>query len=88
MYGSLQQDVVWFDLRMFGGYLKYPQSWPRQFKYRSWVLRSEDGGLTWHYHGTIAALPELGDEVSSPRFIGHRFGGHPAASAYWIWRFS
>lgn len=62
MYGSLQQDVVWFDLRMFGGYLKYPQSWPRQFKYRSWVLRSEDGGLTWHYHGTIAALPELGDE--------------------------
>ena len=62
MYGSLQQDVVWFDLRMFGGYLKYPQSWPRQFKYRSWVLRSQDGGLTWHYHGTIAALPELGDE--------------------------
>ena len=62
MYGSLQQDVVWFDLRMFGGHLKYPQSWPRQFKYRSWVLRSQDGGLTWHYHGTIAALPELGDE--------------------------
>jgi len=62
MYGSLKQDIVWFDLRMFGGYLKYPQEWPRQFKYRSWLLRSEDGGLNWHYHSTIAALPELGDE--------------------------
>ena len=61
MYGSLRQDVVWFDLRM-NGYLKYPQEWPRQYKYRSWLLRSEDGGLNWHYHGTIAALPELGDE--------------------------
>jgi hypothetical protein len=62
MYASLKQDVVWFDLRMFGGYLKYPQQWPRQFKYRSWLLRSEDGGLNWHYFSTIAALPELGDE--------------------------
>ena len=62
MYGSLRQDVVWFDLRMFGGYLKYPQHWPRQYKYRSWLMRSEDGGLSWHFHGTIAALPELGDE--------------------------
>ena len=62
MYGSLKQDVVWFDYRMFGGYLKYPQEWPRQFKYRSWLLRSEDGGLNWHYYSTIAALPELGDE--------------------------
>ena len=62
MYGGLEQDIVWFDLRMFGGYLKYPQQWPRQFKYRSWVMRSEDGGLNWHYQGTIAALPELGDE--------------------------
>ncbi|MAE66130.1 MAG: hypothetical protein CMJ18_17810 [Phycisphaeraceae bacterium] len=61
MYGSLKQDVVWFDLRM-KGYLKYPQEWPRQFKFRSWLMRSEDGGLNWHYHGTIAALPELGDE--------------------------
>ncbi len=61
MYGSLKQDTVWFDVRI-GGYLKYPQEWPKQFKYRSWVLRSEDGGLTWHYHSTIAALPELGDE--------------------------
>ena len=62
MYAGLRQDIVWFDLRMFGGYLKYPQEWPRQYKYRSWLLRSEDGGLNWHYHGTIAALPELGDE--------------------------
>jgi len=62
MYAGLKQDVVWFDLRMFGGYLKYPQQWPRQYKYRSWLLRSEDGGLNWHYHSTIAALPELGDE--------------------------
>jgi len=62
MYASLKQDIVWFDMRMFGGYLKYPQEWPKQFKYRSWLLRSEDGGLTWHYHSTIAALPELGDE--------------------------
>ena len=62
MYGSLKQDIVWFDYRTFGGYLKYPQEWPRQFKYRSWLLRSDDGGLNWHYHSTIAALPELGDE--------------------------
>ena len=62
MYGGLKQDIVWFDLRMFGGYLKYPQEWPRQFKYRSWLLRSEDGGLNWHYHSTIAAQPEMGDE--------------------------
>ncbi len=62
MYGSLKQDVVWFDYRVFGGYLKYPQQWPRQFKYRSWVLRSQDGGKTWSYLSTIAALPELGDE--------------------------
>ena len=26
--------------------------------------------------------------LSSPRFIGHCFGFHPAASAYWVWRFS
>ena len=62
MYASLKQDVVWFDLRMFGGYLKYPQQWERQFKYRSWLLRSQDGGLTWHYLSTISAFPELGDE--------------------------
>ena len=62
MYGSLKQDVVWFDTRTLGGYLKYPQAWPRQFKYRSWLLRSEDGGLNWHYHSTIAAQPELGEE--------------------------
>jgi hypothetical protein len=62
MYGSLYQDIVWFDFRMFGGYLKYPQAWPRQFKYRSWVMRSDDGGMNWRYQGTIAALPELGDE--------------------------
>ena len=42
--------------------MKYPQQWPRQFKYRSWLLRSEDGGLNWYYYSTIAALPELGDE--------------------------
>ena len=60
MYASLKQDVVWFDLRGFGGYLKYPQQWERQFKYRSWVLRSQDGGLTWQYLSTIAAFPELG----------------------------
>ena len=47
---------------MFGGYLKYPHQWPRQFKYRSWVRRSEDGGLNWHHQGTIEALPDLGDE--------------------------
>ena len=62
MYASLKQDIVWFDLRTFAGYLKYPQEWPRQFKYRSWLLRSHDGGLTWKYVSTIAALPELGDE--------------------------
>ena len=45
-----------------GGYLKYPQQWPRQFKYRSWLLRSQDGGRSWHYFSTIAAFPELGDE--------------------------
>ena len=62
MYASLKQDIVWFDLRTAGGYLKYPQQWERQFKYRSWLLRSQDGGLTWHYLSTIAAFPELGDE--------------------------
>ena len=62
MYAGLRQDVVWFDYRVFGGYLKYPQEWPRQFKYRSWLLRSRDGGLNWDYFSTIAALPELGDE--------------------------
>ena len=62
MYASLRQDVVWFDLRTFGGFLKYPQQWPRQFKYRSWLLRSTDGGLHWDYLSTIAAFPELGDE--------------------------
>ena len=62
MYGSLKQDVVWFDYRVFGGYLKYPQEWANQFKYRSWLLRSGDGGRTWEYLSTIAALPELGDE--------------------------
>ena len=61
MYGGFKQDIVWFDFRM-NGYLKYPQAWPRQFKYRSWLMRSEDGGLNWHYHSTIAALPELGVE--------------------------
>ena len=62
MYGSLKQDIVWFDDRTFAGYMKFPQEWPRQFKYRSWLLRSEDGGLNWHYYSTIAALPELGSE--------------------------
>jgi hypothetical protein len=62
MYGSLKQDIVWFDMRVIGGFLKYPQQWERQFKYRSWLLRSQDGGLTWHYLSTIAGAPELGDE--------------------------
>ena len=62
MYGGLKSDVVWFDDRRFGGYLKYPQEWPNQYKYRSWVIRSQDGGKTWHYLSTIAAFPELGDE--------------------------
>ncbi|MAE66129.1 MAG: hypothetical protein CMJ18_17805 [Phycisphaeraceae bacterium] len=61
MYAFLKQDVVWSDFRM-SGYLKYPQAWPRRFKNRSWLLRSENGGLTWHYCSTIAALPELGVE--------------------------
>ena len=64
MYGSLKQDVAWFDPRL-NGYLKYPQEWPRQYKYRSWLLRSEDGGLNWHYHGTIAALQVLAALVRS-----------------------
>ena len=61
MYAYLKQDVVWRDFRMFG-YLKYPQEWPRRFKNHSWLLRSEDGGVNWHYHSSIAAFPELGEE--------------------------
>lgn len=62
MYGSLKEDVVWFDKRTVNGYLKYPQSWPNQYKYRSFLLRSQDGGSTWDYYSTIASFPELGDE--------------------------
>ncbi|MGM0491579.1 MAG: sialidase family protein [Armatimonadota bacterium] len=32
------------------------------FRYRTWLMRSEDGGRHWEYHATVAYDPEIGTE--------------------------
>ena len=40
---------------------KYPHDF-NLYKYSSWCLASEDGGMAWHYRGCVPPLPEMGDE--------------------------
>lgn len=35
---------------------------PKSFRYRTWLMRSEDRGRHWEYHATVAYDPEIGTE--------------------------
>jgi len=59
-YGYCAHDVVYTDI-MHQGWDKYPHEF-KIYKYSSWCLRSEDGGMTWRYAGCVPPLPEMGDE--------------------------
>ena len=59
-YGYCDHDLVYTDI-MSSGWDKYPHAF-KLYKYSSWCLRSEDGGMTWRYAGCVPPLPEMGDE--------------------------
>ncbi|MBD3293178.1 MAG: hypothetical protein GF393_09655 [Armatimonadia bacterium] len=35
---------------------------PKSFRYRTWLMRSEDRGRHWEYHATVGYDPEIGTE--------------------------
>lgn len=53
MYGYFKTDTVLCPT--------FPPEW-KVYKYRTWVMRSTDGGETWDYHATVAYDPEVGLE--------------------------
>ena len=59
-YGYCEHDIVHTDIR-YKDWDKYPHDF-NLYKYSSWCLGSEDGGMTWHYRGCVPPLPEMGDE--------------------------
>lgn len=53
MYGHFKTDTVLCPV--------FPPEW-KFYKYRTWVMRSTDRGLTWDYWATVAYDPNIGIE--------------------------
>ncbi|MGQ9733059.1 MAG: sialidase family protein [Candidatus Zipacnadales bacterium] len=53
MYGHFNTDMVLCPT--------FPPEW-KSYKYRTWVMRSTDRGVTWDYWATVAYNPEIGLE--------------------------